>query len=291
MQPNEKLKSFKKQYPKVFEEFDKINAEFESNGTYSSIMSNMNITAVHNQTNDYFKSGDIGNAIEATALYLWSKNKYSFIYDEILQSEFYCTPLPKSTKYLKNMPCVCPYIDLNDEESFEISGFWFWINKDAQSNDVIQFLFLLWDGDTISLPIEILDDFQSSINKALGKNFLAEKETALYIREYDEDKERLNYIMENLKFYLNIVLYICSEECDMNKKVTKNCSLKESRQIKEIIVGEEEGGNIGDSYIFKKIYEDKKDTDLSILGYEKVESHWEENENDIKWIAPFFGIL
>lgn len=141
---------------------------------------------------------------------------------------------------LKNLPFPCLYIEINTEDFAK--GFFFSFENDIQTNEIeIRFLFLEEHDDKIlplACPIHIIDNgtLSDGLEKTMNKIY-ENANCSGASKEVIEDIMKLqNDVFERIKKCLQLILYICSqnkemEEDEIQKRIYRKPS--SSRYIKD----------------------------------------------------------
>lgn len=155
-----------------------------------------------------------------TAAYIWRREKQIFSFDEDLFQTLIKQPFEGTlpSDILLRLPVPCVFVDmpfLISENDY--SGFFAWIEYDnANKWRELRLLFISEDGTHVkSTPCPLLDTFDNSL-LALCESAKRNKPDDLDIEDYGLDD-----IRNTVSHIINVLLYLCAEEPDYDRKPRK----------------------------------------------------------------------
>lgn len=184
-----------------------------------------------------------------TAAYIWRREKQIFSFDEDLFLTLIKQPFEGTlpSEILLRLPVPCVFVDmpfLISENDY--SGFFAWIEYDnANKWRELRLLFISEDGTHVkSTPCPLLDTFDNSL--------LALEESAK--RNTPDDLDIEDYGLDNIRntvsHIINVLLYLCAEEPDYDRKPRKASAKpkyiadKPPRKLSYTVVGQRIGAVI-----------------------------------------------
>lgn len=194
----------------------------------------------------------IGPAAELAAIASWRQYKEAYRFSpemqEILFSQAVDCVIP--VEILKNLPFPCIYIELQEtDESLQgLHGFFVHIEHDVKTNrKELRFLLLNYDGTTYPMAIHLIpggtikDGISAMITEADQQRINAKIQTIFDIGIMSKFK---NDLVEAASKLMQLVLYICAENAEIEenpnqKKITKRTGyIKDKyREIRKWDVG------------------------------------------------------